>query len=241
MGQSRRPRRRDIAVNGGAGGAAPTSSNAGPFVDQGTLDLGRTEVFTLANYTRRRDGGHPDAQPVQAQRLRHLGEYRRPDDRVHADQFRVRHLRRHGRLGGIPGDRGARLHRQSGGRCRTFAITTTTAINNTIGQGKLGGIYVGSAYYGGGQVRLDEQEFVLPSSFNSATLTDIILHGYGNIPDGEPFLAAATVATPNRRGPGQHHASTSMPISRTYSNGTDYPLGGRSSRPGAARSSSRAA
>ncbi len=65
--------------------------------------------------------------------------------------------------------------------------------NNTIGQGSLGGIYLGTASFGGGQVRLDEQGFTLPSSFQSSTLTDIILHGYGNYPTGNPFLAAATV------------------------------------------------
>ena len=42
-------------------------------------------------------------------------------------------------------------------------------------------------------VRLDEQAFILPAAFNSATLTDIILIGTGNNPNGAPFLAAATV------------------------------------------------
>jgi hypothetical protein len=65
--------------------------------------------------------------------------------------------------------------------------------NNTIGNGALGGIYVGTASFGGGKVRLDEQGFMLPSSFQSSTLTDIILHGYGDDPTGTPFLAAATV------------------------------------------------
>ncbi len=37
--------------------------------------------------------------------------------------------------------------------------------NNTIGLGALGGVYLGSASFGGGQVRLDEQAFTLPSSF----------------------------------------------------------------------------
>ena len=66
--------------------------------------------------------------------------------------------------------------------------------NNTIGQGALGGLYVGTASFAGGQVRLDEQAFALPASFHSATLTDIILHGNGNYPDGNPFLAAASVS-----------------------------------------------
>ena len=97
--------------------------------------------------------------------------------------------------------------------------------NNTIGQGKLGGVYVGSVYYGGGQVRLDEQGFLLPTSFNSATLTAIILHGTGEYPAGEPFLAAATVATPV----GQDQVDITKYVNanlRTYSNGTDYPIGG---------------
>src|SRR5262249_5396180 len=37
----------------------------------------------------------------------------------------------------------------------------------------------------------------LPASFQSATLTDIILHGTGQFPAGVPFLAAATVAAGN--------------------------------------------
>ena len=63
--------------------------------------------------------------------------------------------------------------------------------NNTIGDGALGSLYIHTFSYG--PVRLDEQEFVLPASFNTATLTDIILHGTGNYPNGEPFLAGATV------------------------------------------------
>ena len=67
--------------------------------------------------------------------------------------------------------------------------------NNTIGQGALGGIYLGTSSFGGGQVRFDKLGFTLPSSFQSATLTDVILHGYGNDPTGTPILAAATVTT----------------------------------------------
>jgi hypothetical protein len=66
--------------------------------------------------------------------------------------------------------------------------------NNTIGTGALGPIYV-STFSFGGDVRLDEQAFVLPAAFNSATLTDIILNGFGSGAAGEPFLAAATVVT----------------------------------------------
>jgi len=66
--------------------------------------------------------------------------------------------------------------------------------NNLIGSGSLGHMYINTFSFAGGQVRLDEQAFVLPTSFQSATLTDIILNGTGN-PDGEPFLAAATVTS----------------------------------------------
>ena len=85
--------------------------------------------------------------------------------------------------------------------------------------------YVGSANYGGGQVRFDEQQFVLPLSFNSATLTDIILHGYGNNPDGQPFLAAATV----ENSIGQNPITLSSYVNsnvRSYANGFNYPFGG---------------
>jgi hypothetical protein len=66
------------------------------------------------------------------------------------------------------------------------------SFNNTIGTGALGPIYIHTFSFG--PVRLDEQEFVLPASFDSATLTDIILNGTGSVPNGVPFLAAATVA-----------------------------------------------
>jgi hypothetical protein len=68
------------------------------------------------------------------------------------------------------------------------------SFNNTIGTGALGPIYV-STFAFSGDVRLDEQAFVLPAAFNSATLTDIILNGFGSGAAGEPFLAAATVVT----------------------------------------------
>lgn len=67
--------------------------------------------------------------------------------------------------------------------------------NQIIGQGALGGTYLGTAYFGGDQVRFDELGFTLPSSFQSSTLTDIILHGNNDYPNGNPFLAAATVAS----------------------------------------------
>ena len=58
-----------------------------------------------------------------------------------------------------------------------------------------------SAEFGNGQVRLDMQTFVLPASFATATLTDIILTSTGGTPQGNPFMAAATVATAS--GPSQ--------------------------------------
>jgi hypothetical protein len=72
--------------------------------------------------------------------------------------------------------------------------------NNTIGTGALGDICVHTFSFGA--IRLDEQEFVLPQAFHTATLTDIILNGTGNDPDGEPFLAAATVASAVPEPPG---------------------------------------
>jgi hypothetical protein len=87
--------------------------------------------------------------------------------------------------------------------------------NNTIGQGALGDVYVASAQFGGGQVRLDEQRFALPPSFQSATLTDIILHGTGKFPIGNPFLAAATVIP----------AQTAQTPTITWSNPADIVYG----------------
>ena len=67
--------------------------------------------------------------------------------------------------------------------------------NNTIAPG------TPSASFGNGQVRLDMQTFTLPSAFATARITDIILTSSGGIPQGEPFLAAATVTTAS--GPAQ--------------------------------------
>src|SRR5262249_32957706 len=82
-----------------------------------------------------------------------------------------------------------------GGNIRDF---NNDDYNNAIGQGAPGGTYLATASSGGGQSRLDEQGFALPARFQSATLTDIILHGTGQFPAGVPFLAAATVAAGNR-------------------------------------------
>jgi hypothetical protein len=59
--------------------------------------------------------------------------------------------------------------------------------NNTIAPG------TPSASFGGGQVRLDRQEFDLPSSFIGTTLTDMRFSGYGGNPTGQPFLAAVSL------------------------------------------------
>jgi hypothetical protein len=84
----------------------------------------------------------------------------------------------------------------SNGATATFDLVQGTNIrdhyngmfNNEIAAG------TPSISFGGG-VRLDEQIFVLPSSFAGATLTDIELNGFGDYPTGQPFLAAITVVT----------------------------------------------
>ncbi|HEV3312710.1 MAG TPA: Ig-like domain-containing protein, partial [Chloroflexota bacterium] len=67
--------------------------------------------------------------------------------------------------------------------------------NNTIAPG------TPSASFGNGQIRLDMQTFVLPNAFANARITDIILTSSGGAPQGNPFLAAATVTTSS--GPSQ--------------------------------------
>jgi hypothetical protein len=54
----------------------------------------------------------------------------------------------------------------------------------------------GTATYGAG-VRFDAYEYILPASFDGNTLTSITLSGAPdtNNPNGEPFLAAVTLAT----------------------------------------------
>ena len=63
---------------------------------------------------------------------------------------------------------------------------------NIIGDPPLGIHYIHTFSFNG-NVRLDELQFILPTSFNSATLTDIILHStsISGYPNGEPFMAAA--------------------------------------------------
>lgn len=51
--------------------------------------------------------------------------------------------------------------------------------------------------FGGGRVRLDRQTFLLPASFATQTLTEIRLVGTNaGLPQGQAFLAAATVTAP---------------------------------------------
>ncbi len=84
--------------------------------------------------------------------------------------------------------------RGTGGADVTFNLVEGTNIrdynndgyNNTIASG------TPSLSYGNGQVRLDMQTFVLPSAFANGRLTDIIFSDTGGIPNGDPFLAAAT-------------------------------------------------
>jgi len=50
----------------------------------------------------------------------------------------------------------------------------------------------------GDEVRLDRQAFVLPSTFATETLTDIVFTGFNGFPNfspGQPFIAAVTVET----------------------------------------------
>jgi RHS repeat-associated protein len=199
------------------------------LLDEGDLDLGRTEDFALAEYPGGGTGiisltNYPAGTGVIASPFdipvnitdpttvytlinSVWGEY---GDTVGSVEFKA--------SGGL--DYSVNL--VEGQDIRDF---NNDGYNNTIGQGALGGTYLGSVYYGGGQSRLDEQGFVLPTAFQSATLTDIILHATGNDPDGIPFLAAATVATSN----GQIQVGINSLVNanlQTYANGTNYPQGG---------------
>ena len=69
--------------------AGTSTINTGTVVDQGSMVLGRSEAFTLANYP---NGGTgiiqtPVGEPVQSQLVRHPGQHRRPDGSLHSDQF----------------------------------------------------------------------------------------------------------------------------------------------------------
>ena len=229
-----------IAVNGGAGAGASTSSNAGPFLDQGTLDLGRTEVFTLANYAHGGTGiiqtpnqSKPSAfdisvniaDPTTVYTLINSA-YGTYGDTVGSVEFQA--------TGGLD----YTVNLVEGGDIRDH---NNDGFNNTIGQGKLGGMYVGSVYYGGGQVRLDEQGFVLPASLQ---LGDPDRHHPARV---RRVSRRESHSWPPRRSPRQSDRtrsispSMSMPICGPTPTGRITRSGGRSSRPGAARSSSRAA
>ena len=200
--------------------------NTGTVVDDGSLDLGLTEPFELANYP---GGGTGIIQSASASQSS-PSSYDISVDIADPTEVYTLINSAYGEYGDTVG---AVEFEATGGLTYTVDLVEGENIrdhnndgyNNTIGQGALGYTYLGTASFGGGQVRLDEQGFVLPTAFQSATLTDIILLGYGNVPDGEPFLAAATVATSD--GPVQVNINSLVDANlQTYANGGDYPLGG---------------
>ena len=88
----------------------------------------------------------------------------------------------------------------AGGASATFDLTEGVNIrdhfNGSFNNNVTDPAIVTQSFSGG--VRLDRQTFVLPSSFASDTLTHIIFTGHGSgSPQGEAFLAAATVVTSN--------------------------------------------
>ena len=91
----------------------------------------------------------------------------------------------------------------TGGLVATFNLVEGTNIRDYNNDGYEDTVAAGtsSATFGNGQVRLDMQTFALPAAFATATITDIILTSEGGTPQGNPFLAAATVAT--KSGPSQ--------------------------------------
>ena len=200
-----------------------TTFSTGTVVDQGDMQLGRAEVFTLADYPGGGTGiiqspGTPSsfdisvdiADPTTVFTLINSA-YGEDGDTVGSVEFKA--------TGGLD----YTVDLVEGQNIRDHNID---GFENSIGQGALGSTYVGTAYYGYGQVRLDEQEFVLPASFASATLTDIILNGAGNYPSGQPFLAAATVASESGMDPVALPSSLINANLQTYANGGNYPLGG---------------
>ncbi|MFI5458474.1 MAG: SdrD B-like domain-containing protein [Isosphaerales bacterium] len=206
--------------------AGASTITTGTVVDQGSVVLGGSQAFTLANYagggtgiiqTKSASQSSPSsfdisvniADPTEVYTLINsaYGEY---GDTVGAVEFEA--------TGGLT----YTVDLVEGENIRDH---NNDGYEDSIGLGALGDTYLGGASFGGGQVRLDEQGFVLPAAFQSATLTDIILLGYGNVPDGLPFMAAATVATPN--GPVQVNINSLVNANlRTYANGGYYPLGG---------------
>ncbi len=200
--------------------------NTGAFVDQGSIQLGRTEPFTLASYS---SGGTGVIQTASASQPS-PSSFDIPVSIADPTEVYTLINSAYGEFGDLVG---AVEFEATGGLVYTVDLVEGQNIrdhnndgyNNAIGQGALGTTYLGTASFGGGQVRLDEQGFVLPAAFQSATLTDIILLGYGNVPAGEPFLAAATVGTPG--GPVAVALGSLVNGNlQTYANGSDYPLGG---------------
>ena len=110
-------------------------------------------------------------------------------------------------------------------RARTSAITTTTDTIIRSGREPWARPISHTVSYGGGQVRLDEQGFVLPSAFQSATLTDIILLGYGNVPRRRTLPRRRHRRHLERPGPGQHQLARQRqpPDLR---DGSNFPAGG---------------
>ncbi len=222
----RRPR---LTVSANQTVSFPAGSShvaTGTVVDQGSVILGRTEPFTLATYS---GGGTGIIQTASASQST-PSSFDIPVNIVDPTEVYTLINSAYGEYGDTVG---AVEFEATGGLTYTVDLVEGQNIrdhNNdgyedSIGLAGLGDTYLGSASYGGGQVRLDEQGFVLPAAFQSATLTDIILLGYGNVPDGEPFMAAATVATAN--GPVQVNINSLVNGNlRTYANGGDYPLGG---------------
>ncbi len=105
---------------------------------------------------------------------------------------------------GIAGDTVGTVEvKGTGGADATFSLVEGTNIRDHNNDGYENSIAPGtpSASFGNGQVRLDMQTFTLPAAFATARITDIILTSSGGVPQGEPFLAAATVTTSS--GPAQ--------------------------------------
>ena len=105
---------------------------------------------------------------------------------------------------GIAGDTVGTVEvKGTGGADATFNLVEGTNIRDHNNDGYENTIAPGtpSASFGNGQVRLDMQTFALPAAFATARITDIIFTSQGGTPQGNPFLAAATVATTS--GPSQ--------------------------------------
>jgi hypothetical protein len=213
--------------------AGTSTITTGTLDDQGSVQVGGGQSFTLSDYPGGGDGiiqtqtasqSSPSsfdiavniADPTVVYALINsiYGEY---GDTVGAVEFEA--------TGGLV----YTVDLVEGQNIRDF---NNDGYNDLIGEGALGGTYLGSVSYGGGQVRLDELGFDLPAAFQSATLTDIILLGYGNVPDGEPFLAGATVATSNGPVPVDISSLVNSNL-QTYSNGGYFPPGGTTVQPNA--------